>query len=672
MRIKFTIFSLVTFVLSMVGVQAQTDSVKLIDEVVVTANYKATGIDKSINPVRILNIDKLQTVGVQNVGDALKFQGNFNIVQDNIAGTQTSVNGLSGNNIKVLVDGFPVIGKLNGNIDLSQLSLLNVERLEIVEGPLSAQYGTDALGGTINIITKKKFDRDFEALLTGYAESVGRFNAGAVANYKLNDNNQITINAGRNYFGGWSSVDTSRYQDWKPKIQYNAGARFSGNNGSGKNKNRFTYSIDANYFNEYLLNRGQPILPYRESAFDDHYNVDRWNTSFNATYIVNEKSKIDVQTGYEFYKRLKNSYYRDLVNLSESIVKTSGSQDTTRFYDNILRAIYTNSISNIFSFETGLDFRQETGTGLRIRTANNFIGDYALFASSEIKLPGIFHSLSIKPAFRVAFNTTYKIPFIPNVNLKWDFAPEWTARGSWGKGFRSPELKELYFYFVDINHNILGNPNLKPEDSQNFLASLHFKKVRTNSALKAELGGFYNDVNNFIKLKSIDSTSNAYSYTNVDHYQTKGGRLTGEITIKQLTFSAGVFLTNRVYSYTNNPTREATSLDANAQIYYKLKRLDMTFNVWFKHTDRFVSYDLDSKSKVQPSFIESYNLVDAGVSKKFFNNKIGATVGVKNILDVRNVTSKIVGTALSVHSSSDGGTSIATGRNFFVKFDIHL
>ena len=691
MKYKSTIFFFFFISnLSVVGVQAQTDTMKIgvIDEVVITANYKATGIDKSINPVRILNIDKLQTVGVQSVADALKFQGSFNFVQDNIVGTQATIQGLSGNNIKILIDGRPIIGRLNGNIDLSQLSLLNIERLEIVEGPLSVQYGTDALGGTINIITKKKFEKDFDALVSGYAESIGQLNASAVVNYRFDEQNQITINGGRKFFGGWSSTDTSRYQDWKPKIQYNAGVRFSRNSiQNGLSTSPLSFSVDANYFSEYLLNRGKPILPYGEYAFDDHYLTERWNTGINATYNINPKSKIDFQTGYSLYKRTKNSVYRDLVNLSESLVSTPGSQDTTVFDQKMLRAVYSNILNKKLAFETGVDLNQQTGTGLRIRTSNNLIGDYAVFGSAEWKIisneqltmnneqdGSAFNfksSLSIKPALRAALNTTYKIPLIPSLNLKWNFAPEWTARGSWSRGFRAPDLKELYFYFVDINHNIIGNANLKPEESQNFLASVHFKKAQTQTVYKAELSGFYNDISNLITLASTDVSTNAYTYINIGKYKTAGARLNGEITVKQLTVSAGVFMTDRVY-YFNTSSVSANSIDGNAQIFYTVKKPDIIFNLWFKHTDRVNGFYQDNKGAILPTYINGYNLADAGASKKFLNNKLTATLGVKNIFDVRNVASQLAAGGLAVHSASDGGTSIAYGRSLFLKFDIQL
>ena len=59
---------------------------------------------------------------------------------------------MSGENVKIMIDGVPVIGRQNGNLDLSQLNLLGIEHVEIIEGPLSVNYGNNALVGTINLI----------------------------------------------------------------------------------------------------------------------------------------------------------------------------------------------------------------------------------------------------------------------------------------------------------------------------------------------------------------------------------------------------------------------------------------------------------------------------------------------------------------------------------------
>merc|ERR1711965_356759 len=93
--------------------------------------------------------------------DVLVNQNNIRVAQDNVLGSSMSLQGMSGQNIKILIDGIPVIGRLNGNIDISQINLNTIERIEIIEGPLSVNYGTDALAGTINLISQKNKKNGF-------------------------------------------------------------------------------------------------------------------------------------------------------------------------------------------------------------------------------------------------------------------------------------------------------------------------------------------------------------------------------------------------------------------------------------------------------------------------------------------------------------------------------
>ena len=76
-------------------------------------------------------------------------------------------------NVKIMVDGIPIIGRLDGNIDLGQINLDNIERVEIIEGPMSVSYGSDALGGVINLITKKSQVKTYNLLLSQQFETKG-------------------------------------------------------------------------------------------------------------------------------------------------------------------------------------------------------------------------------------------------------------------------------------------------------------------------------------------------------------------------------------------------------------------------------------------------------------------------------------------------------------------
>ena len=107
------------------------DSTRQLQELIVMGNYKAQGIDKCVIATRNLVIEKLASVGVQNVGDVLKYQPNIRLQQDNILGTGLSMQGISGENVKILMDGVPVIGRQGGNIDLSQLNVQNIERIDL-------------------------------------------------------------------------------------------------------------------------------------------------------------------------------------------------------------------------------------------------------------------------------------------------------------------------------------------------------------------------------------------------------------------------------------------------------------------------------------------------------------------------------------------------------------
>ena len=187
--------------------------------------YKRQNIDSSVYKVKIIGQSILEKDVFQTVADVINFETNLNIEQDNILGSGINIQGISGQNVKILIDDVPVIGRLNGNVDLSQILLHNVYQIEIIEGPLSVSYGTDALAGTINIITKKKYNKKVNVGLNNYYESVGRYNNSFDVAYN-SGNHQYSLELARHFFDGWSPnddftlfpentvADTNRYKLW--------------------------------------------------------------------------------------------------------------------------------------------------------------------------------------------------------------------------------------------------------------------------------------------------------------------------------------------------------------------------------------------------------------------------------------------------------------------------
>ena len=154
-----------------------------LQEVVVTGQLRETTIEKSIYKVKIVEKHKINSAIYNDVGELLDKSINIKLSQDNMLGSSVAIQGVSGRNVKILVDEVPVIGRLAGNIDLSQLSLLNIDRIEIIDGPMSTIYGSDALAGTINIVTKNSFNESY--LLNAYYESVGKYNLDLQFNQNL-------------------------------------------------------------------------------------------------------------------------------------------------------------------------------------------------------------------------------------------------------------------------------------------------------------------------------------------------------------------------------------------------------------------------------------------------------------------------------------------------------
>jgi outer membrane receptor for ferrienterochelin and colicins len=636
-----------------------SDSTRQLQELIVTGNYKPQGLDKSVIATRNLVIDRLASVGVQNVADVLKYQPNIRLQQDNILGTGLSMQGISGENVKILMDGVPVIGRQGGNIDLTQLNVQNIERIELIEGPMSVQYGTNALAGTLNIITKKKKDDGIGVNINTYAESVGHLNVGSTLGWRENGQT-LNISMGRNFFNGWSNIDTSRFKDWKPKVQYFADVNYQTSIGNVK------LGYSGNYFTEFILNRGRPLNPYFETAFDDKYNTTRLSNALNASFPIKNQLAVNVLVSYSNYTRTKNTFYRNLVSVSETMTENGGDQDTTQFNLFATRGTVARTKGKTLNYEAGFDINVETGGGLRIKDKTQQIGDYAGFVSAEWR---ITEGVTLRPGLRASYNSTYAAPLIPSLHIRYAINNDWTARASYGSGFRAPSLKELYFFFVDINHNIQGNPNLKAERSANFNGVVNYKKaVGSDRVYKFEASTFLNNISNLISLAIISGGDNAYSYVNIDQFKTYGGQVFGEATFKNLNIGTGIALTRRENNFSNQIFNADTwEWRANATM-TNIAKTGIDANFWFKHSGKQPNFVKNEDGAIQPNFVGAYNLADAGLSRRFLKNKLNTSIGVRNLFDIRNVQAQL--SSGSGHQAGSNTTALATGRTVFMKFDI--
>jgi outer membrane receptor for ferrienterochelin and colicins len=658
-----------------------SENLTTFEEVAVTAQYKKQAANDAVHQVKIINEEKIKSMGAQNLRDVFTNELNIRVSQDFALGSSMSLQGVSGQNVKILVDGVPLTGRLNGNIDISQINLNNVERIEIIEGPLSVSYGTDALAGTINIITKKEVQDNYSLSSSNYYESIGNFNNSINLGW-ANKKNNISLTLSRNYFDGWSQednpfyynfdpvADSSRFQDWKPKEQ-----RFG-----TFNYRRFlgdvTLDLTSDLFWEEVVNKGAPRAPYFQTAFDDYYRTTRFNNSATLNGEISEDKNLNIILAYNHFQRRKNTFFRDLTTIEDQLATSPGAQDTSTFNNIMSRGTFSSSKTNTWiNYEVGYDINYEIGFGPRILQERQSIGDYALFSSAEIQP---FERFTLRPGLRAIHNTSYNAPLVPSLNLRYKVIEdkakrqELTLRSSYARGFRAPDLKELYFFFVDINHNIQGNPDLVAEHSHNFNLASTFTKRKKNLRTKLTLSGFYNSIENMIGLAQAEST--LFTYFNINEFKTTGGNILAEWAFYNFNIQTGGSYIGRYNQFNDDPETPTQdpflfSPEGQLNIAYKFEKIGLKVSSFYKYTGQMPLVRLNQDDQPSTSFIDAFHTFDLSITKDFWNNKIQLTAGAKNLFNVTNINGFAPGGA---HSGGGNTMAIAMGRTYFLSLNIYL
>ncbi len=632
---------------------------EVLHDVVVTTQYECQSARRAVERIEIIDAKTLDMRSAFNLREAVMHRMNVQVRQDNSTGSAMSLMGISGQNVKILIDGVPVIGRLDGNIDLSQINMNDVERIEVIEGPVSTNYGTNALAGVINIITKKGKGTD-PGGVDAYWESIGRYNVNVRMGKSFGKNN-IRLSGGRNFFEGWTPNDTMRWDLWKPKEQYFGRATWAY---TGK---KFKWFYKSEYFNEFLLNRGRPLKPYLETAFDEEFRTQRFDQHLQFSGEVSKKRFVQGFIAYNHYRRDRNTFFKDLVELESEPVTRDGANDTTIFRSLRSRSTYSfSTLHTRLNYQLGYDAGTEWGSGLRIEGGEKSITDLALFGSAEFKATT---KLTVKPGFRAAWNSSYKAPIVPMVAAKYKMG-KYTIRGSWSQGFRAPDLKELYIFFVDVNHNLQGNPELKAETSNNLtfsVSGLRKLKKKEKSFLKPSVTAFYNHITDKINLANI--TSDLYTYVNIDEFKSFGGRVNLNFLNEKTRINTGFGYTainngintvgNGYFGYT----------EFNAGIIQNFRGNVLSASMKYNGRQRIYLIDAES-AEVTERETRDYAFLDIQWSRYFFKGHLKMNVGVKNLLNVGNIQS--ITASGGAHGSSDVALPVGTGRGYFVRMEYKI
>lgn len=649
-----------------------------IEEVIITGQIVPSNKYQSPFKLKFFTAEEIKNKNAISLADFLQTENNFSVTQDPLLGSKVAINGMSGADLKLLVDGIPVAGRMNGNIDYSQILLANIERIEVVDGPLSTIYGTNATGGVINLITKTGGAQS-ESNFTGnlYTESIGAINTNLYYNTTKNGH-RVSLGVHRNVFHGWDPRADSlraavkplwREQAWKPKEQ----TMFNSSYYAPISK-KVNIHFKLNGFWESLINKLDPNSAQQIQVLDEIYNTTRINVGGTSNAIFNKTLELQNYANFNYFGRNTDFYSQNL----KDGTRVQINQRREEILNYFARSQFKHEIRNTeIKLLYGADFNMDVGTSDRLDSQVQAVRDLSLFAMGNFRVGSKW---LIQPGLRHSFNNISSVPLSATVNCRYNTNSHMSMRFSYSRGYRIPEIKELYFRFVDINHNIQGNPQLRAEVNDNFQFGIDIKppKDRERSSLLSYSTSFNTSFflkQDAIDIVSIDPSQNEFRYFNLGNYNGLIFNLDNRVKYKEYIFSFGLAVngfSRRFDLVANQIDQYLFNWTTNANFTYHVKKWDIKLSSInkFNSANRFVVYNLPL-NRIEESEIPAFMYSDINASKNLFSNKINLTIGIKNLFDIRNLT--VLGYNGNFHNA--GATNEINnlwGRTAFASINLNL
>lgn len=485
-------------------------------------------------PVTLVQTPMIKTMGSVRLNDVLTEQTGLVVVpQVNGMGNGIQIQGFNPDYTLILVDGEPLIGRFTGSLELSRLTVGNIKQIEIVKGPSSSLYGSEALAGVINIITEKP------------TANTGRFST------RYSTNNTLDINATAGLVGTkWSaSVFANRYStdgyDLSPEVfgktvspfrNYTLGTRIS-----GKLSSKTEISVGGRYFNERQDYNFDVVSGRKSIRTIGNGDVSDWNLNPVLTHRFSEKLK-----GTARYYTTQYSTNTDLRNQSNDSLMYQDyfKQSFTRYEATVEYFFNEQHITTL-----GAGLIDESVTTSRYADGKRETQQTRYLFAQQEWLP--WKQFSVIAGGRYDHNSIYGDQFSPKLSARWDASARVTLKASMGVGFKAPDFRQLYYNFFNAaggGYTVLGTEVIKTRiqdfERQGLIASYNFDpnklgKLEAERSLSFNVGArielirslwwdvnlFRNTIDNLIDIQPVAFTTanqSIYSYRNIKRALTTG------------------------------------------------------------------------------------------------------------------------------------------------------
>nr|WP_320115634.1 TonB-dependent receptor [uncultured Desulfuromonas sp.] len=462
---------------------------------VVTATLAEKSVEQVPGAVEVLDQQQLVETGAETISEALLYATGVMLTTAEGRNVGTSIRGIGRNHTLIMIDGRRLAGSFKAQMDVAQLPVTMVERIEVVRGPASALYGSDAIGGVVNIITRQptvhtEADIDVRGGFGPSAEHLG----------------QAYVSGGRETIQANLGVARSVKDDW---------------DGDGE----LPDDIDETSLNSILGRAVLKISPKQQLLFGGEYghferdggryyqNVDRRYDADDrrwggfAEYHLNQGEPLSAMLrGYASQYKATSSFDPP----------TSKSEERRRLIQGEGRVTY--SVSNRFTLTSGGEVREDSLKTDSMDHDEEKVLNSALFTQADWQMTS---QLNLIAGVRFDHHEDFGGHLSPRATLTWHYSHGRVWIG-YGEGFRAPNLNELYVTSLLKKglETYQNNEELDEETSQSYEAGTSFYWGRFRSQLVV----FRTDLDDLIaaELQSTSGKYKTYTYVNIDEVRAEG------------------------------------------------------------------------------------------------------------------------------------------------------
>lgn len=631
-----------------------------LNEVIVTATKTFRQLSNLPLPAKLISKNEIDKSSSSRLSDILDDQIGIFIVPDFGGANGIQIQGLDSQYTLILIDGYPLIGRQSGTLDLDRISIGNIDKIEIIKGSSSSLYGTDAIGGVINLITSKALDSislDISSKISSYSSREYDLNFGRISKEAGVLNAYFNLN----HSDGYDLIKSDLFKTVEPFKNYTGFLRYN------FERENWSFFSSIRIFNE------EQDFRYNEEDFGIIATTEN-NLNSSLNYGISDNLKFILDNYYTQFNSYEN--YLNSSSFEESYFKQS-------LFKSEFRSIINVDDKNKLTL--GLGYNKEE------LDRNNFYKKSISQSSlnSFIQYEGfIFENTNYIFGARYDKHEQYKSEFSPSFSIRTQINDLINAKLSIGKGFKKPDFRQLYFNFSNSNsgYSVIGfnvanevisnlrnlgqlanliipenelTGNLTPENSLSINLGFNFKP---NNNLLIDLNLFKNHINNLIDYRVIATKingQNIFSYYNLNKVITQGFEINSKIVLSNnFNFNIGYqFLLTRdvdaindlkegkIYARLSN---NSSAFKINKDDYYGLynrskNNINLKLNylvndelsLYFKSKFRSKYGLIDSNGNNllddYDKFVESHILSDLSISQKF--RKLNITVGADNLFN---------------------------------------